>query len=85
MLACVMPLDLVRGADYSTDTFISSGAFNSIMPDNDFVAINSMTEQQIQDFLISYNSTAEQTIPSKPELTAIFARLKWQGKDSMRK
>ncbi|OGG13484.1 hypothetical protein A2773_03350 [Candidatus Gottesmanbacteria bacterium RIFCSPHIGHO2_01_FULL_39_10] len=56
MLACVMPLDLVRGADYSTDTFISSGAFNSIMPDNDFVAINSMTEQQIQDFLISYNS-----------------------------
>lgn len=42
--------------DSSIDNFVNSGAIGNVMSNDDFIAINSMTEQQIHDYLVSTNS-----------------------------
>lgn len=42
--------------DTSAENFISSGSHNNVLSNDAFIAINSMSESQIQDFLVGYNS-----------------------------
>lgn len=56
LVSIILWPDLSIAIDTSIDAFNAAGAMNNIVSDDDFIAINSMTESQIQDYLISNDS-----------------------------
>lgn len=57
-LSCVLLAAPVKAVDLTQDhiNFLNVGQSNYVIKDDDFLDVNSMSVQQIQDFLASYNS-----------------------------